>query len=539
LDRVPAYAEDAKNYTRKTVLKGDEKEIVFDFAIPSPLYGKVLHADGTLAANCRAWAREFTANDGETDFIFGGTDDKGEFMAYRRPKNVFLGAQAERDGKYEINITPYTKLPDEEVVIRLEPACVVRGRLIDIATGEPMKNQLFFYQYGDKNDPEKTEGRMPWMNTDDEGRFVIPNIAAGVCYRLFIVRGRTEGYYSNPYVPRVDLVTVVPEKAGQEIDLGDITVDLTKASADLDSMVTEKWFQAMGPVLAGNAKLALVAFGNTPFCENMTQLLDPATGSIDENVLAGYSAATLDAKDVTISRKNRFEHLAQNKDGGTIMVTNNRTVNAGITLAELRGEQNSAWNVSADDPSRDGDWKNDSAGINPKILESFLRDTLDQIENPKARPEMTPEEKELMGKFFAAVEKAADENKSLILFVVATPKEHQTLLPMLDEKINPLMKDYAVVTCEYEKLPQSMLDSLKNENLIDPEASAIAFLGTFHASGNGPELSSINLPGLCGERDSEWNATLSDDERKNNSGVINPRILENFLKSSLERVRSE
>lgn len=225
LESLKNLPELLKNYVRKVEF-GEQKEITFDFNIPSPFVGKVLKADGFPATGINV---HIIGNDmrdlGASMSSFSETDKDGIFRCTKTPKNVSVRITDYRNKEYYLNWFDDELGKDGEHVFRLKPSCVVKGRLIDAATGEPMPEQLFLYH----GNPDRMEFTPNSIKTDKDGCFTLDHdIADNVKYDLFLAPGRTE-YHGGSFPVRVELGEILIETPGETLDLGDIRVDLTQA----------------------------------------------------------------------------------------------------------------------------------------------------------------------------------------------------------------------------------------------------------------------------------------------------------------------
>ncbi len=217
--------------TTKQVVFDGTKPVELDFAIPTPFVGKVLKSNGSPAVDAMVQFmpfRPFEFSKGMEPGKFTKTDEKGIFRLENRPKRAFCLIWS-ADTREVLVQWFDDDLPKEgEKVFQLQRGCFISGRLIDSETKKPLANQLVLFERSSVEKPERLDYIPTSMKTDKGGRFTtLFGIAPGVRYTFFAVPGLRE-YYGGTTDKRVDLKTVVPEKPGEKIDLGDLEVDLSK-----------------------------------------------------------------------------------------------------------------------------------------------------------------------------------------------------------------------------------------------------------------------------------------------------------------------
>jgi beta-lactamase regulating signal transducer with metallopeptidase domain len=108
----------------------------------------------------------------------------------------------------------------EEIVVTLQPSVRVTGRLIEDETNLPATRYFLHSEtcslFNEKYPPEKF--RIHWLLTDDEGRFEIKGLMAGVAYKMNGLNERNSADDRNGFT--IDLTAAKP---GDVIELGDVT----------------------------------------------------------------------------------------------------------------------------------------------------------------------------------------------------------------------------------------------------------------------------------------------------------------------------
>ena len=350
-----------------------------DFRIPPPFVGRVMLSNGLPASN--ASVQMMTYRPRPFDMSFQGnnveTDKEGYFRLTERPRHVFCtiwsnNGQEIFTGWFEDDLPT-----DSEKVFQLQRGCRIRGRLIDAVTKEPLANQLLFMERSNVANPKQLDF-LPLgnINTNAEGYFENRLfMAAGVRYELFVVPGRQMNYGGVPTETRVVLTTVIPETPGEALDVGDLEVDWTKAvgperSNDPDALRLAQFTELANKVRSGEKKSMLKIFAK----EGAKDALDYITKHQNEEPFASFALYIVQIPEDTQQSFRWF-------DKEEVLIIANDPITsltpAGIlTLAQLRGEKDSIWNVLENDPSKSGNWKQSPGMLNPEILKRFLNDML-------------------------------------------------------------------------------------------------------------------------------------------------------------------
>ncbi|MCL2348185.1 MAG: M56 family metallopeptidase [Planctomycetaceae bacterium] len=382
-------------YGKKAAFDGGN-DVVVDFSIPSPFVGRVLRVDGSPAPDMTV----IIYNDEpslDSQFYFATTDQEGRFRTAKRPKNVgvkFLSRSISNESY--INWFDDDLPVGGEVVFQLRPSCQIKGRLIDAATGEPMSNQRIFAGYSDKDRPERKESSPIDVTTDAHGDFSFDKILAGIRYNLYLVPGRQESYDGGPLEPVVEVATVIPENDGKTVELGEITLDLTnvktravseeqragkrmdnimRISGNDDNDVMNKVQRWKSKLKNGEIKAVLWGYALREYHESLMKQLENEKEQLASFQIDIEIPENICPEDKLTELLNKYNDFPKME---LIVLTLENAI--AINFSQLRGEKDSPWNVAADDPSNDpsslGEWKNSPTGINPKILENFLRNCL-------------------------------------------------------------------------------------------------------------------------------------------------------------------
>ncbi|HWB14167.1 MAG TPA: thioredoxin family protein [Pirellulales bacterium] len=147
---------------------------------------------------------------------------KGAFHFTRPPLAMLLYA---RDEEGRFSGSTRVAADDDSIILRLQPAASVHGRLIDATSGEPLRSVRVVYgvQWEGPSTLQVCGGS---VQTDERGEFAGAGLLPGQQYQFTLYRSNS-------------LLTLTPREAG-DIDLGTYRVDLT-GKAGLD---------ATGPVAA-------------------------------------------------------------------------------------------------------------------------------------------------------------------------------------------------------------------------------------------------------------------------------------------------
>ncbi len=151
-----------------------------------------------------------------TDYV--RTTDRFEVYGYdgKGPRQLFFKNQDESlVGQYRLE----GDAPDE-IVVTLQSSVRVTGRLIENETGLPATRYFLLCEtcslFNEKYPPEKF--RIHWLLTDDEGRFEIKGLMAGLAYKMNALNESNSADDRNHFT--IDLTAVKP---GDVIELGDVT----------------------------------------------------------------------------------------------------------------------------------------------------------------------------------------------------------------------------------------------------------------------------------------------------------------------------
>ncbi len=369
----------------KKVVFDDGPVTTVDFKVPSPFYGLVKHADGSRAKNAFVQIVGYQRYSPDRSSYFLETDNGGGFVCIKRPQNVSVKIDGNNRREVYINWFDDDWPQNGRPEFQLRSACTIKARLLDAKTGEPLKNQLYLYGYSDVNNPKRKEFFPGFANTDAGGKLTINGVAAGVRYNLYLIPELTQVIGDMHRRPYVELKTLVPEKDGETIDLGDIAVDLTQtivppvSELERPEKMYEKWAKELQE---GTKKNALLGWASGEYYDALTQLLEKAergeAGSLSQ-ALEAYCFDIKHLDKMTGEEKQSYAAMKSLENNHLSLWVKDLGLNhyyGDIDFKQLRGEKDSPWSVPADDPSNQGDWKNSPTGINPKILENFLRDCL-------------------------------------------------------------------------------------------------------------------------------------------------------------------
>ncbi len=372
--------------TMKKVPFDGQPIINIDFRIPTPFVGKVLLPGGSPASGASVQVLSYRPRHAEATMRgnFVETDKNGYFRLTERPKYVFCSIWANH--QYIFTGWFDDDLPKEgEMVFQLQRACSIKGRLIDSATKKPLANQLFFLERSSVTEPRRFD-YMPlgFTKTDQEGYFNTKVfIAAGVRYELFVVPGRQMGYGGVPTDKRVTLATVIPEKPGDRVDLGNVDVDMAKAVEQTDSKENPKdeWriklFKELADKVRNGDKKSMMKIYFKPEAKAAADYFEQHQ---NEEPIASFALYIVPYEKLSEDVKKQQDEWSDKIDAGSFCIANDPITSSKpvgvMTLSQLRGEKDSKWNVPENDPSRNGDWKKTPGMLNPAILKRFLQDML-------------------------------------------------------------------------------------------------------------------------------------------------------------------
>ncbi|MCL2346766.1 MAG: carboxypeptidase-like regulatory domain-containing protein, partial [Planctomycetaceae bacterium] len=396
LDKIPDHEPVAR------VQFHDMEPIVIDFQVPKPFRGTVLQADGKPAKGAYVTFQD-TKKFGRF-FESLTTDDDGRFVICKRPQNVVVQiTRYLREGTEGYVGWFENDLPEDgSTVFRLRPHCQVKGRLLDAATGNPMDGDLISFDYAEAVLPKQhymSYGQAVLTDKDGSFHFSFP-----VGARYDLICSPDGGKSISIDFPHIAVATVIPEKDGETIDLGEIKIDRTdvkppwRSAEDLENEKRNQQSERMEALLAKYPQVQEEMKKVIKNCEE-----EIARGNkvlfLDGNISRPYHAEVMKClKESEFSSRfyinappwedwcpQELKDFIVKEQGGNAKVElvvadpqENFMLLKTIHFEQLRGEENSPWNVAADDPSNQGDWKKSPTGINPKILENFLRDCLEK-----------------------------------------------------------------------------------------------------------------------------------------------------------------
>lgn len=354
-----------------TVKKGEDAKPVLK--IPPPFVGQVLDENGEPVADASISMHGTTG-----DFLYTSSDKGGFFKRRTAPKNSMIEISKYKGQNRRLRSVRWVKdeLKDDELwKIELTEGQTVTGRLLDAATGEPLSNTLFFYQYENPDNPRQKDFLPNSTRTDAEGYFKAVGLATGLNYRFFFVPGRIREYNGGPYSPRVELAFLKTDKPGESVDLGDLKVDPKQAVADRREQETEnldkRIAKELSAVVNGEKQgglVVLVSSEDDPFLKQITERRN-------EEPFSSFA--------ITVVNRNEFpegflEAFSGDAENCLFLVSPpvGEKHPLPVSLSQLRGEKDSPWNVPKDDASNQDDWKKTPGMVNPKILRAFLDDYL-------------------------------------------------------------------------------------------------------------------------------------------------------------------
>ena len=402
--------ENVAKLLRKVSFDG-QSVVNIDFRIPSPFVGKVLHSDGSPAAGANVQMVAYRPRHADAFWRGGGyveTDKNGFFRLTERPRYVCCTIWARNRGEIFTGWFDDDLPKEGEKVFQLQRACRIQGRLIDAATKKPMADQLLFTERSSADEPKRLDFMpLSTTRTNTEGFFDCRVfIAAGVRHELFVVPDRQKGYGGVPSEPRVTLTTVIPEEPGQVVDVGDLEVDPSKVivpnqAAPLKSAqefaegTPEFYRQKMTEyyrskkdehelITSGKKKAVLYIVAAPEAKESHEYILKHAKeGLLADCVVLDDLPAVIVEQGKTKMWQEAWDDF---KESPLYLIVEGMVKEKNrhhAMLAQLRGEEDSPWNVPQDDPSNDGDWKKSPGMLNPKILDNFLNDYLEKVTKNK------------------------------------------------------------------------------------------------------------------------------------------------------------
>ena len=388
-------------YAKKfTIEKG--KPVSLEFRIPTPFVGKVVNSDGSpVDAGRFVMVNPNSFTNGS--FTHTKTDENGVFRCTESPTDCTINVMGYggQEQYFAWHGNEFKSLKEAE--FKLVAPTEISGRLLDAKTKEPLKDRLFFYW---KRNPEKPT-QFAFMpdnaRTDGEGRFTI-FLNPTLKYDMFLVHGRNDSYGGGPYTPRIDLAELDPKS---DTDLGDLLVDSSQAKerSDKPSNAGGRIFEGEDAermkrgleiseiIKSGKKKSVLKIFVR----EKGRPVLDYLLKHKDEEPLKSFEYIIRERNEPSKEELKEYEELKEQFKDDEKHSIHTFDLNAPaaifldpwtnsfegaedyhLTLAQLRGEKASRWNV-ASDASENGDWKNDPGQCNPAILNNFLQDHLAKI----------------------------------------------------------------------------------------------------------------------------------------------------------------
>ncbi len=166
-----------------------------------------LHVLG-LTERHQYWSPKYQDNVRLTDrFTVNGYDGKG-------PRQLFFKTQDETlVGQYRLEGDA-----PEEIVVELEPSVRVTGRLIESKTDLPAPRYFLACEECSPNEKvPPVKFMIHWCHTDDEGRFEIKGLMAGLTYKMYALSESNNINKDNNFT--IDLTAAKP---GETIELGDV-----------------------------------------------------------------------------------------------------------------------------------------------------------------------------------------------------------------------------------------------------------------------------------------------------------------------------
>ena len=359
-----------------TVKSGTEAKPVLK--IPPPFVGQALDENDEPVADARV-----AIHGRNNDFLYTNTDKDGFFKRRTAPKNSLVQIKTTTT-RIPLSFVGWVKdeLKNDEVwKVQLNEGETVTGRLLDAQTGKPLENVLLFYQYENPANAAQKEYLPRSTRTDSGGYFKAVGLASGLNYRFFFVPGRTREYNGGSYGPRVELAVLKTDKPGGTTDLGDMKVDPAKAAVvpeqdQVKERIAERFREVADKVRSGEKKSMLKIFAKAEAKDALEYILKHQ----NEEPLASFALFIIQFEKLDEAEQELFVPVFSK---GKLFSIANDPITASkpegiLTLSQLRGEKESQWNVPKDDPSQNGDWKKSPGMLNPKILDSFLKDMLKQ-----------------------------------------------------------------------------------------------------------------------------------------------------------------
>lgn len=207
----------------KKVVVRDEKEQAFDFHVPRDPRGTIMvrvvdrRDPGTAIPNAKVIGSSISSMcHGDLEAT---TNGEGWFRVKRWQDKMAVVAWS-KDKKLTGSVT--VGPDDTEATIPIGPAGALKGQVIDVVTGEPMRNRTVrfevFYHYELPAKPNAGIGSSRLaqsVKTDAEGRFEMDGLVPGEEYTLSAARSENETE-RKPY----DRICKATPRSGETVDLG-------------------------------------------------------------------------------------------------------------------------------------------------------------------------------------------------------------------------------------------------------------------------------------------------------------------------------
>ncbi|MET0551458.1 MAG: carboxypeptidase regulatory-like domain-containing protein [Vicinamibacteria bacterium] len=238
-------------------------EVVLDPA--ASVSGRVVRADGrgvagvriTTTAEIQAFPREAVESDVDGAFAVGDLSPGLYSLFAQHPQLGTIGSRM-------------VEAPARDVVFALPAAGTVRGRAIDAATREPLRQFTIAVSPGEEGGSWEREG------TVDDGGFVVEDVPAGVV----TLTASAEGYASG----RVEDVTVVADAEPAEVEVA------LRADAPITGQVTDESGGPVQAAVSGRAKDGSASGASGADPEGRYELRGLPAGEVELQVQArGYA----------------------------------------------------------------------------------------------------------------------------------------------------------------------------------------------------------------------------------------------------------
>jgi hypothetical protein len=156
------------------------------------------------------------------------SDSNGRFDLEPSPEEMYVLAQTEDQSLAGI----VRQAAAESCVIAVAPTASLRGRIVDVGTGQPLENHRVFYGIVRGNVPSMGWELGASVTTDAKGEFSIKGLVPGWEYRLtattrpMVHRHVPRGM--DDFRPTTTIGNVKPERS-EVIGLGDVKIDVRRA----------------------------------------------------------------------------------------------------------------------------------------------------------------------------------------------------------------------------------------------------------------------------------------------------------------------